>query len=148
MHNDHPVGRIWNMQKGTSRKLSKLDEHCWRSRDKLISDVLLWTSSHGRVKAGRSDWTYIHQLCVDTGCSPEDLPEVMNDKERWRERARSIYDDGTTRWWWQKGKTQKKKKKGCPGYDTNFHLSKKKKKKKKKTRFKNYKHWIIIWETI
>ena len=27
--------------------------HCWRSRDELISDVLLWTPSHGREKAGR-----------------------------------------------------------------------------------------------
>ena len=27
--------------------------HCWRSRDELISDVLLWTPSHGRPKAGR-----------------------------------------------------------------------------------------------
>ena len=27
--------------------------HCWRSRDELISDVLLWTPSHGRAKAGR-----------------------------------------------------------------------------------------------
>ena len=33
--------------------------HCWRSRDKLISDVLLWTPSHGRGKAGRSPRTYI-----------------------------------------------------------------------------------------
>ena len=27
--------------------------HCWRSRDNLISDLLLWTPSHGRAKAGR-----------------------------------------------------------------------------------------------
>ena len=27
--------------------------HCWRSRDELISDVLLWTPSYGRTKAGR-----------------------------------------------------------------------------------------------
>ena len=27
--------------------------HCCRSRDKLISNVLLWTPSHGRAKAGR-----------------------------------------------------------------------------------------------
>ena len=27
--------------------------HCWRSRDELISGVLLWTPSHGRAKAGR-----------------------------------------------------------------------------------------------
>ena len=26
--------------------------HCWRSRDELIRDVLLWTPSHGRAKAG------------------------------------------------------------------------------------------------
>ena len=27
--------------------------HCWRSRDELISDILLWTHTHGRAKAGR-----------------------------------------------------------------------------------------------
>ncbi len=26
--------------------------HCWRSRDEPISDVLQWTPSHGRAKAG------------------------------------------------------------------------------------------------
>ena len=34
-------------------------EHCWGSRDELISDVLLWTPSHGRIKAGRLARTYI-----------------------------------------------------------------------------------------
>ena len=48
--------------------------HCWRSKDELISDVLLWTSSYGQAKAGRPARTYIQQLCEDTGCSPEDLP--------------------------------------------------------------------------
>ena len=45
--------------------------HCWRSRDELIRDVLLWTPTHGRAKAGRPAWTYIQQLCEDTGCCPE-----------------------------------------------------------------------------
>ena len=36
--------------------------HCWRSRDELISDVLLWTPTHGRAKAGRPARTYIQQL--------------------------------------------------------------------------------------
>ena len=31
----------------------------WRSRDELISDVLLWTPTHGRAKAGRPARTYI-----------------------------------------------------------------------------------------
>ena len=75
--------------------------HCWRNRDELISDVLLWTPSHGRTKAGRPAWTYIQQLCVDMGCSPEDLPEVTDDREWWQERVRDICADGATWWWWQ-----------------------------------------------
>ena len=58
--------------------------HCWRSRDELISDILLWTPTYGRAKAGRPARTYIQQQCEDTGCSPEDLPEAMNDREKWR----------------------------------------------------------------
>ena len=52
-------------------------EHCWRSRDELICDVLLWTPTYGRAKAGRPARTYIQQLCEDTGCSLEDLLEAM-----------------------------------------------------------------------
>ena len=33
--------------------------HCWRSRDELIRDVLLWNPTHGRAKAGRPARTYI-----------------------------------------------------------------------------------------
>ena len=64
--------------------------HCWRNRDELISDVLLWTPTHGHAKAGRPARTYIQQLCEDTGCCPEDLPEAMNDREKWRERESGI----------------------------------------------------------
>ena len=51
---------------------------------------------HGREKAGRPARTYIQQLCEDTGCNPEDLPEAMNDREKWRERVRDIRAGGTT----------------------------------------------------
>ena len=34
-------------------------------------DVLLWTSTYGRPAR-----TSIQQLCEDTGCSPEDLPNI------------------------------------------------------------------------
>ena len=74
--------------------------HCWRSRDELISDVLLWTPTHGRAKSGRPARTYIQQLCEDTWCCPEDLPEAMNDREKWRERVRDIRTTSTTWWWW------------------------------------------------
>ena len=70
--------------------------HCWRSRDELISDVLLWTPTYGRAKAGRPAGTCIQQLCEDTGCIPEDLPETMNVREKWRERVRDIRAGATT----------------------------------------------------
>ena len=70
--------------------------HRWRSRDEHISDVLLWTPAYDQAKAGRPARTYIQQLCEVTGCSPEDLPEAMNDRERWRERVRHIRATSTT----------------------------------------------------
>ena len=74
--------------------------HCWRSRDELVSDVLLWTLSHGRAKAGRPARTYMQQLCADTVCSPEDQPKAMDDREGWRDRVRNIRADSATWWWW------------------------------------------------
>ena len=74
--------------------------HCWRSRDELIRDVLLWIPTHGRAKAGRPARTYIQQLCEDTGCCPEDLPRAMNDREEWRERVRDIRATSAIWWWW------------------------------------------------
>ena len=62
--------------------------HCWRNKDEPISDVLLWTPTYIQAKAGRPARTYIQQLCEDTGCSPEVLPEAMNNREKWRERER------------------------------------------------------------
>ena len=64
--------------------------HCWRSKDELISDVLLWGPTYGQAKAGRPARTYIQQLCEGKGCNPEDLPEEMNNREKWRERVRDI----------------------------------------------------------
>ena len=83
--------------------------HCWRSRDELIRDVLLWIPTHGRAKAGRPARTYIQQLCEDTGCCPEDLPRAMNDREEWRERVRDIRAARTIWWWWWLLKLQKLK---------------------------------------
>ncbi len=85
-------GHLPPITKTIQARRNRHSGHCWRSRDELISDVLLWTPTYGRAKAGRPARTYI---CVDTRCSPEDLPEVMKNKERWRERVRDIRADGT-----------------------------------------------------
>ena len=86
--------------------------HCWRSRDELIRDVLLWSPTHGRAKAGRPARTYIQQLCEDTGCCPKDLPRAMNDREKWWEWVRDIRATSAIWWWWYD-----------PGHTRTCHLS-------------------------
>ena len=74
--------------------------HCWRCEDGLISDVLQWTPSHGRAKAGRPARIYIQQqLCADTGCSLEDLLGAMDDRDGWRKTVGEIHAGGST-WWY------------------------------------------------
>ena len=68
---------------------------CWGTKEKLISDVLLWTPSHGWANIERPARTYRQQPCTDTGCSLEDQPEAMNS-----ERVREIRLSSTTWWWW------------------------------------------------
>ena len=99
----HPTKQQWYgylppIMKTIKVRRTRHAGHCWRSRDELISDVLLWTPTHGRANAGWPAPTYTKQLCVDKGCSPEDLPEAM-DGRGWRERVRDIRADGAT-WWY------------------------------------------------
>ena len=74
--------------------------HRRKSKDEIVSDVLLSTPAYGHSKAGRPARTFIQQLCDDTGCNPEDLPGAINDRETWRERVRDIRGSRTTWWWW------------------------------------------------
>ena len=74
-------------------------EHCWRSKDKLLSDVVLWTPSHGHTSIGWLTRTYLQQICMDTGCSLEDLLEERNDRDEWQKRVRKICATSMT-WWY------------------------------------------------
>ena len=92
-------GHLLPITKTIQVRRARLAGHCWRCKDELISDVLLWTPAYGQAKAGRPARTYIQQLCEDTGCSPEDLPKTMNDSEKWRESVRDIRASGMVCWW-------------------------------------------------
>ena len=91
---NHPQSSSCRVTDYLSRKLSKLDEADMRenagSKDGLTSDKLLWISSHGRAKTGGSGRNDIQQLCADTGCNLEDLPEAMDDRYGWQEKGRKI----------------------------------------------------------
>ena len=54
----HPIkqqvyGHLPPIMKTIKIRRTSHEGHCWKSRDELISDVLLWTNSHGQAKAGR-----------------------------------------------------------------------------------------------
>ena len=55
--------------------------HCWRSKEELAGDVLLWKPTHGHQPRGRPKKTYIDQLMDDTGCRLEELPIAMEDRK-------------------------------------------------------------------
>ena len=79
-----------------SQKLSKLDEEDMRDTAGKVSDVLLWTLSHGVANTGRPARKYLWQLSTDTGRSQEDLLGTMDDKDEWRERFREMRARGTS----------------------------------------------------
>ena len=76
-------GHLPPASKTIQLKRTCLVRHCLRSKDKLISDVFLWSSSHGRVSVNQTR-TYLQRLCSDTVYSLEDLPESMDDKDERR----------------------------------------------------------------
>ena len=93
-------GHLPPITKTIQARRTRHSEHCWRSRDKLIGDVLLCTPTYGQAKAGQPARTYIQHLCEDTGCSLEDLPEAMNDRDKWWEGVWDIRASGMTWCWW------------------------------------------------
>ena len=46
------------------------------------------TFFYGHASVGRLARIYLHQLCVDIGYSLENLPEAIDDRDKWRESGR------------------------------------------------------------
>ena len=80
-------------------KMNKIRETLLEKQGWIESDVLLWTPTHSRANV---DWLakpYLHKCCMDTGYSLEDLPGMIDDRDRWRERVREIHAISMS-WWW------------------------------------------------
>ena len=72
--------------KNHSSKMNKTCGTLLEKQDELMSDVLQWNTTCGRASVGRLARNYLHQICADTGCSLEDLPGAMDDRDGWRVR--------------------------------------------------------------
>ena len=57
-------GHLPPITKTIQAKQTRHAKHCWRSKDELISDVLLWTPTYGQSKAGRPARTYSSYVMI------------------------------------------------------------------------------------
>ena len=64
--------------------------HCYRSKEEVISELMLWKPTHGTVKPGRPFKTYTKQLTEDCEYHFEDLHNAMSDREVWRSRVNMV----------------------------------------------------------
>ena len=68
------------------------------SKDNLIRDILLWTTTYGHTSTGWTAKSYIFLLYADIRCRLEDLPRVMTKRDRWWERVKGIHAVSIP-WW-------------------------------------------------
>ena len=92
----HLYGHLPPITKNIKIRRTKHAGYCWRNRDELISDLLLWTPFLWTSK-GRTTSSNLHtaDLCR-YGMCPEDRPKAIDDREGWRERVRDIRADNVT----------------------------------------------------
>lgn len=64
--------------------------YCWREKQELAGDVMLWTHCHDERWVGRQTIIYIDQLFYDTGCHPNDLPTLKQYRDVWRDKLKNV----------------------------------------------------------
>ena len=60
---------------------------CWRSKNAVVSDLVLWEPKHGKMSVGGQAGTFVDLLEADTGVPRDCLPAAMVDRVGWRKRA-------------------------------------------------------------
>ena len=73
----------------------KFAGHCWRHKEELASQVLLWKPTHGRRGVGRPCKTYRDQITEDCNLYPDEMKRAMEDRKEWRARIDEIRGNTT-----------------------------------------------------
>ena len=63
------------------RRRIKFAGHCLRIEDEVVSDLVLWQSTHGTRRRGRLPDSYIKTLEHDTGLRENDLRASMMNRD-------------------------------------------------------------------
>ena len=64
--------------------------YCWRRKDEVISELLLWEPKRGARKRGRPATIYIDQLRNDTGLSIAELKSIMGNRKEWMKLVNGV----------------------------------------------------------
>ena len=54
--------------------------HCWRNKNEVLSDLVLWEPKHGKRSVGGQARTFVALLEADTGVPRDSLPAAMDDR--------------------------------------------------------------------
>ena len=87
MRNEVLYGEIPKITTVIAAQRMRFSEHCWRNKDELAHQLLLWEPTHGKGACGRPRRTFIDQLVDDTELQKEDLANAMNDREYWKSKV-------------------------------------------------------------
>ena len=63
---------------------------CWRKKDEVLSDPLLWEPKHNTRKRGRPATTYVDKLRNDTGLSIAELKSIMGNQKEWMKLVNGV----------------------------------------------------------
>ena len=92
------VGKIPKIVTVIAAQRVRFSGHCWRSKNELAHQLLLWEPTHGKRARGRPRRTFTDQLVDDTELQKEDLANAMNDREYWKSKVVDVRLRSTRNW--------------------------------------------------
>ena len=87
MSNKDLYGKIPKITDTILEQRLRFSGYCWRSKNEVVSDVLLWLPMHGRRSRGSPAKTVVDHLMEDTSSNYKQLPNAMMNREEWRVRV-------------------------------------------------------------
>ena len=87
---EHLYSNLVQITSAIKERKTRFAGHCYRNKDEVVSDLILWTPKHGKEKFGRPSKTYTKQLTENTDCQLKDLPKAMDNREYWRARVNMV----------------------------------------------------------
>ena len=66
----------------TSISQSKMHKTCWKKKDELISDILLYRFLHMDTPVLNEQQKHIHQLCANTCCHLKDSLSTVSESRK------------------------------------------------------------------